>query len=132
MKAKSVEGRALVFHAEISAAELQIFSSHSRWVVVRGLSSSSSVSGPEHHSSPLYGCFFSRTQRRLLRMTPSRGHRQAVSSSLPIIRTCVQQVRDGQHRKSTSSTGCACEPPADVVLLLHEFEIKRWLKHLCE
>lgn len=47
--------------------------SHSRWAVVCGLSSSSSVSGPEHHSSPLYGCFFSRTHRRLLRITPSRG-----------------------------------------------------------
>lgn len=29
--------------------------------------SSSSLSGPEHHSSPLYGCFRSSTQRRLLR-----------------------------------------------------------------
>lgn len=29
--------------------------------------SSSSLSGPEHHSSPLYGCFRSSTHRRLLR-----------------------------------------------------------------
>lgn len=29
--------------------------------------SSSSLSGPEHHSSPLYGCFLSSTHRRLLR-----------------------------------------------------------------
>lgn len=50
-------------------------SSNSRCIAVRGLSSSSSVSGPEHHSSPLYGCFFSRTQRRLLRRTLAEEHK---------------------------------------------------------
>lgn len=45
-----------------------------------GLASSSSVSGPEHHSSPLYGCFFSRTQRRLLRITSSRGRDTQIST----------------------------------------------------
>lgn len=47
----------------------------SRCMAARGLSSSSSVSGPEHHSSPLYGCFFSKTQRRLLRRTLTGGHK---------------------------------------------------------
>lgn len=41
--------------------------------------SSSSLSGPEHHSSPLYGCFRSSTQRRLLLGATSAqaGRRQA-------------------------------------------------------
>lgn len=36
------------------------------WAAPMGLSSSS-LSGPEHHSSPLYGCFRSSTHLRLLR-----------------------------------------------------------------
>lgn len=39
---------------------------HSLCALLMGLSSSS-LSGPEHHSSPLYGCFLSSTHRRLLR-----------------------------------------------------------------
>lgn len=39
---------------------------YSLWAAPMGLSSSS-LSGPEHHSSPLYGCFRSSTHLRLLR-----------------------------------------------------------------
>lgn len=51
--------------------------------------SSSSLSGPEHHSSPLYGCFRSSTHRRLLRGATSAqaGQRKAgvrVRSRVPV------------------------------------------------
>lgn len=48
---------------------------HSLCALLMGLSSSS-LSGPEHHSSPLYGCFLSSTHRRLLRgaTSPVEGH----------------------------------------------------------
>lgn len=47
---------------------------HSLCALLMGLSSSS-LSGPEHHSSPLYGCFLSSTHRRLLRgaTSPAKG-----------------------------------------------------------
>lgn len=62
---------------------------HSLWAAPMGLSSSS-LSGPEHHSSPLYGCFRSSTHRRLLRGATSAqagqrkaGVRVSVQSTCP-------------------------------------------------
>lgn len=66
---------------------------HSLWVAPMGLSSSS-LSGPEHHSSPLYGCFRSSTQRRLLRgATSAQAGRRQAGVRVSIQRPCPHTRR---------------------------------------
>lgn len=56
--------------------------------------SSSSLSGPEHHSSPLYGCFRSSTQRRLLRgATSAQAGRRQAGVRVSIQRPCPHTRR---------------------------------------